>query len=244
MTERGRRALDRSERRLALGPSSVHWRDGALVIEVDEWAAPPIPGRVRGTITLTPAALTETVLDLTPDGAHRWRPFAPTADISVDLDAPGWRWEGHGYFDANFGTRALEADFDGWTWARYLRPSGGTLCIYDATLRDGSRRTTALAFDPDGTAEERPPPPDASLPRTLWRLDRTTGADPGARPRQVKSLLDAPFYSRSIVETRIDGEDVTGVHEALDLTRFRRPVVKAMLACRIPRRPRWTRPGG
>jgi carotenoid 1,2-hydratase len=53
------------------------------------------------------------------------------------------------------------------------------------------------------------------------------------------ALLDAPFYSRSVVQTQIGGEVVTGVHEALDLTRFRSPIVKAMLAVRVPRRAGW-----
>jgi carotenoid 1,2-hydratase len=53
------------------------------------------------------------------------------------------------------------------------------------------------------------------------------------------ALLDAPFYSRSLVQTRLHGETVTGVHESLDLTRFRNPVVKAMLAVRVPRRANW-----
>ena len=49
-----------------------------------------------------------------------------------------------------------------------------------------------------------------------------------------------PFYSRSVVETMLNGERVQGVHEALDLDRFASPVVKSMLACRVPRRARWT----
>ena len=52
-------------------------------------------------------------------------------------------------------------------------------------------------------------------------------------------MLDAPFYSRAAVETTIDGEDCTGVHEALDLRRFRSPLLKPMLAMRVPRRARW-----
>ena len=52
-------------------------------------------------------------------------------------------------------------------------------------------------------------------------------------------MLEAPFYSRCIVQTRLDGETVQGVHEALDLTRFRNPVVKAMVALRVPRRAKW-----
>ena len=63
--------------------------------------------------------------------------------------------------------------------------------------------------------------------------------DAGATPRQTKALLDAPFYSRSLVQTQIEGETVCGVHEALDLGRFRSPIVKGMLACRVPRRAGW-----
>jgi carotenoid 1,2-hydratase len=59
------------------------------------------------------------------------------------------------------------------------------------------------------------------------------------RPRQTMAMLDAPFYSRSVVQTTIDGDTVQGVHEALDLGRFRSPIVKGMLACRVPRRANW-----
>jgi carotenoid 1,2-hydratase len=52
-------------------------------------------------------------------------------------------------------------------------------------------------------------------------------------------MLDAPFYTRAAVRTRIDGEETTGVHEALDLRRFRSPLLKPMLAVRVPRRARW-----
>ena len=74
---------------------------------------------MRGRITLTPSAITDQELALTRDGAHIWRPFAPTSHIKVDLNGEGWQWDGHGYFDANFGTRALEEDFSYWTWGTY-----------------------------------------------------------------------------------------------------------------------------
>jgi len=51
--------------------------------------------------------------------------------------------------------------------------------------------------------------------------------------------LDAPFYSRAAVKTKIDGEETIGVHEALDLKRFRSPLLKPMLAVRVPRRENW-----
>ena len=52
-------------------------------------------------------------------------------------------------------------------------------------------------------------------------------------------MLDAPFYSRSMVETVLDGETTVGVHEALDLNRFRSPWLKPMIALRVPRRRNW-----
>ena len=52
-------------------------------------------------------------------------------------------------------------------------------------------------------------------------------------------MLDAPFYARSLVKTQLFGEVTTGVHEALDLTRFAKPWLKPMLAVRVPRRARW-----
>jgi carotenoid 1,2-hydratase len=241
MTDRGASALRQSADRLTVGPSSMRWQDGQLIVEIDEWGAPPMMTRVRGRVTVTPRALTAVELPLTPDGAHVWRPFAPDCDIAVALDAPGWHWSGHGYFDANFGTRALEADFSRWTWGRFPTSSGAT-CFYDATRRDGTRLATGIRFDGQGNAREITPPPRARLPRSLWAVARETRADPGHTPRQVLPMLDAPFYCRSAVRTMIDGHETTGVHEALDLDRFRLAALKPMLAVRVPRRARWTFP--
>ncbi len=239
MTDRGRGALRATADALQVGPSAMRWQDGRLVIEVDEIASPPLVSRVRGTITLTPEAVTGVELPLTPDGTHVWRPFAPRAHIRVDLEAKGWQWEGHGYFDANFGTRALEQDFRFWTWGRYPTKDGA-ICIYDATRRDGSTLDTAIAFDAQGAAQIVEAPPRTPFRRSLWQVRRETRADPGVTPRQVLPMLDAPFYSRSAVTTRINGEDVTGVHEALDLDRFALSALKPMLAVRVPRRAGWS----
>ncbi len=237
MTDRGDAALSLSPDSLGIGPSAMHWHGDRLVIEIDE-ATWPHPGRLRGTVTLVPDALTTVEMPLTADGAHVWRPFAPSASIRVELDRPGWTWEGHGYFDANFGTAALEADFSYWTWGRYPSRRGAT-CFYDATRRDGSELAVAVAFDGAGGAEVVAPPPKARLPRSRWGVRRETRADAGHRPRQVKAMLDAPFYCRSAVATRIDGEETVGVHEALDLDRFRSPLLMPMLALKVPRRRNW-----
>ena len=237
MTDRGRAALRQTSDQLTVGPSSMRWEGDRLVITVNEISGPPVIGRVAGTITVTPSAVTDRELLLTDDGAHVWRPFAPVSRIEVDLGARG-QWSGHGYFDANFGTRALEADFDYWTWGRYPTAKGAS-CFYDATRRDGSELEAGFVFGADGGATEVTPPPKRPMRRSLWAVRRETRGDAGSVPRQVKAMLDAPFYCRSAVETVIDGETTTGVHEALDLNRFRGPWLMPMLAVRVPRRAGW-----
>lgn len=238
MTDRGTAALRQAPRSLTIGPSQMRWDGGRLVIDIDEVSGPPIVSRVRGQVTVTPHAVTGVELALTPDEAHLWRPFAPSADIEVALEAPGWQWSGHGYFDANFGTRALEADFSFWTWGRF--PTGnGAVCFYDADRRDGTHLEKAIRFDGEGNAEAIAPPPRARMARSLWAVRRETRGDAGAKPRQVLAMLDAPFYCRSAVETVLDGAPTVGVHEALDLDRFRSPLLKPMLAVRVPRRAGW-----
>jgi carotenoid 1,2-hydratase len=238
MTDRGRSALKQTENTFTVGPSSLTWTGDELVIDINEVSAPPIISRVRGKIRIKPKAITSKELLLTQDGAHIWRPFAPISGISVELDAPGWQWSGHGYFDSNFGTRALEEDFSFWTWGRYPT-STGAVCFYDAERRNGTTLDSAISFTPDGDMTYANAPPRTPFKRSLWQVRRETRADIGTTPLQVLHMLDAPFYSRSAVETTLNGERVTGVHEALDLRRFASPLLKPMLAVRVPRRTKW-----
>ena len=238
MTDRGAAALRQSEQTFTVGPSDLHWDGSALMITINEIGAPPIIAPVRGTIRVAPRAVTEQELPLTPDGAHIWRPFAPVSDVDVRLEKMGWKWRGEGYFDANFGTRALEDDFSFWTWGRFPH-RGGATCFYDATRLDGSELASAFHFDKNGMGREIELPPKQRVRRSLWAVKRETRGDADCKPRQVMNMLDAPFYSRSMMRTTLDGEDCVGVHEALDLVRFRSPFLKPMLAVRVPRRPGW-----
>lgn len=240
MTDRGQSALRLSPDTLEIGPSRMHWAGSALVIDIDE-ATLPHPGRLQGQVILTPEAVTSVELPLAPDGSHIWRPFAPVARISVSLNQSGWNWQGHGYFDANFGTAPLEDDFRYWTWGRFPTRTGAT-CFYDAIRRDGSELAVGVSFDHQGRATPVAPPPKARLSRSLWAVKRETRADTGYQPHQIKPMLDAPFYTRSVVRTRLNGEITDGVHEALDLTRFASPLLKPLLALKVPRRSRWTFP--
>jgi carotenoid 1,2-hydratase len=238
MTDRGRNALRQTGSRLEVGPSMMRWDGDRLIIDINEISSPPLISRIRGQIRVIPTAITGVELPLTPDGSHIWRPFAPSARIEVEIDRKGWQWEGEGYFDANFGTRALEEDFGYWTWSRFPT-QGGATCFYDATRLDGSELAAGFHFGPDGHATEIDLPPKRPLSRSLWAVRRETRGDAGCRPRQVLPMLDAPFYPRAAVHTEINGEPTTGVHEALDLRRFRSPLLKPMLAVRVPRRRNW-----
>ncbi|MDD9922550.1 MAG: carotenoid 1,2-hydratase [Boseongicola sp.] len=237
MTDRGAGALRRDDSSFTVGPSSLTWDGDTLVIDVNEVSSLPLVSRMRGQIRVTPHGITDVELPLTSDGTHVWRPFAPTSEIEVDLGS-GWQWSGHGYFDANFGTRALEQDFDYWTWGRFPVP-GGSVCFYDAQRRDGSNLATAFRFSADGEIEPFAAPPSSTVRRSLWAVRRETRADAGYTPRQTKAMLDAPFYTRSVVRTKINGIETEGVHEALDLNRFRGPWLMPMLAVRVPRRKNW-----
>ncbi len=234
MTDRGRGELRQSRHRLDIGPTALRWDGAALTIDIDEVSSLPLISRLRGRIVLTPAALTAVELPLTRDGAHVWRPFAPTARIEVALHG-AQPWSGHGYFDSNFGTRMLEEDFSYWTWGRYPA-DGGSVTFYDGTRRDGTDLRSAVRFDPDGSARMIAAPPLQRMARSNWGIRRETRADPDTVPRQVRPMLDAPFYTRAVVETQVDGKTLTGVHEAVDLDRFASRWVKPMLAMRVPRR--------
>jgi carotenoid 1,2-hydratase len=53
--------------------------------------------------------------------------------------------------------------------------------------------------------------------------------------RIVKTLESAPFYARSLISTRMQGQRAFAVHESLSLGRFRSAWVQAMLPFRMPR---------
>ena len=241
MTDRGQSALIQETHKLTIGPSSLIWDNSKkeLIIHVDEISSLPLITRLKGTITLKPSGITNVELPLTKEGTHVWRPFAPTAKIEVNLNRPEWQWEGHGYFDANFGTRALEQDFDYWTWGRF--PIGkGTSCFYDLELRSKENYQFEYHFKSNGLAEKiTDAPKNSKFSRSLWGIKRQTRCDNQDKPKQEKSLLDAPFYSRATVSTRIKGIKTVGVFEALDLRRFRNPLLMFMLAVRVPRRKLW-----
>ncbi|WP_018406819.1 hypothetical protein [Methylocystis rosea] len=233
MTERGRKSLKRTRDVLLIGPSSLEWRDGALTIRVNEIAA-PLPKPIRGEIVVKPLAINTKEFSLESKGNHIWRPIAPVARVSLDLDAPDLRWKGHGYFDTNAGDEPLERAFAFWTWSR-ANIGDDAAILYDAERRREAPLSLALRFSASGEMETLDPPPLAPLPLTKWRVQRRTRADDGVA-QALRSFEDAPFYSRSLVAAKFRGETIHWVNESLSLDRFANPLIRLMLPFRMPRR--------
>jgi carotenoid 1,2-hydratase len=233
MTERGRGSLRLSRDTFVVGPSTVAWRGDALCFDIDEVSV-PWPGRLRGSVRVHPQAVVARSYPLDVAGRHRWCPIAPAARVEVDLARPGLRWSGHAYVDSNFGDEPVADPIRRWHWSRTALP-GGTAVMYDVEERDGRRDLLALRFSDAGDAEPFEAPPERVLPRTGWRIHRATRAE-GGEATVLRTLEDTPFYARSLVRHAVLGQPREGVHESLDLDRFRSPVVQAMLPFRMPRR--------
>ncbi len=234
MTERGRGAIHQEARQLLIGPSSLSWEDDVLVIRLRETTT-PVPAPIRGEIRLHPQALIPRQFAIGGVGRHVWRPIAPRARVEVALSRPGLRWSGDGYFDTNGGDSPLERAFSDWTWSRAHRRRD-TLIFYDVGPEDGDGVHLSLRIGQDGAVEEVAPPPFHSLPQTFWRMPRRVRGEAAHPPRLRKTLEDAPFYSRSMLEASLWGEPSAIVHETLSASRLRSAFVKALLPYRMPRR--------
>ncbi|MGD8808913.1 MAG: carotenoid 1,2-hydratase [Gammaproteobacteria bacterium] len=233
MTERSARSLSIEHDALTIGSSTLTMHGNGVSLEFDERTA-PLPQRIGGRVNIYFDALADRVQALDSAARHRWRPLAPYARAEVELDRPSLRWSGSAYFDSNDGDAPLEESFAEWTWSRNNLP-GNTVVYYDAVESGGQENMVALRFAPDGSATPLPHANREPLSRTLWNLRRYARADAGARPRQIERLVDAPFYSRSVVATQVFGQHCDAVHEYLSMRRFVRPWVQLMIPFRMPR---------
>jgi carotenoid 1,2-hydratase len=233
MTERGSRSVTRDAAHLAIGPSSLRWDGSTLVVSIAETGM-PLPRPIRGTVRVTPEAVTGFSGQLDHEGRHRWRPMAPRARVEVMLDKPSLRWSGLGYLDSNDGDAPLETGFTRWDWSRAVLEQGETAILYDTFPRQGAERGLAIRVARDGAVTPIAPPPPVELPRTAWRLPRFTRAEDGDA-RVVRTLTDAPFYARSVLSARLLGQRAEAMHESVDLGRFATPWTQFMLPFRMPR---------
>lgn len=232
MTERGPTALACTADRIGIGPSQLKWDGSALTLAVDEMTA-PLRTPLRGTVIIRPASLRDTEYALDSAGRHRWLPLAPCARAEVRFEQPLLAFDGAAYVDANRGDEPLEAAFRRWHWSRAALADGATAVLYDAELVDGKHTALALRFPQHGSARAFDAPPRVALPSSAWRMRRATRSD--ARACILRTLEDSPFYVRSLARQTLLGESCTAVHESLDLRRFTRPWLQAMLPWRMPR---------
>ncbi len=237
MTERGRAQLCAERDALCIGPSSVHWDGNAFEFQIAETGC-PLPRPLRGRVRVHPSCIPARQFALDAQGNHFWSPLAPRARIEVQFQQPALHWHGEAYLDSNAGSRPLEQDFSGWTWSRAALPEA-TAVFYEVQHRRDAPRTLSLQFDTAGVVRPLALPPACALPSSLWGIERYTRAEPAGGARVVRTLVDAPFYARSLLATRIGGQAVTAMHESLNLDRFRSRWVRTLLPFRMPR---WTRP--
>ena len=224
---------DRSESRLAIGKSSLHWEGDRLIVDIDEHTT-PFGRPVRGKIIVHPEAHTRLELTLDDLGQHRWWPIAPLAHIEVDFPQPGVRFSGHGYYDANAGDLPLESTFENWSWSR-ARIGDNALLTYDVACSSGAESTLAFKVSSRGEIEKLENLRSAPLPRTFWGLDRQARTEGDQPLRVLRTLEDGPFYARALVETHVDGRAVIAMHETLAGHRLRRTVVRMMTEFRMRR---------
>lgn len=235
MTERGQRSLTRSAEKMQLGPSNIAWQDDSLTCDIEERAV-PFGQRLRGRVRLTPRVRNEQAFSLDAGAKHIWQPLSPSADIEVDFDKPDWHWRGHAYFDTNHGERSLEDDFLHWNWSRSTSQDSAereSRITYAITQNDGERRALALRFSGNGDLHRETVPPSVQLPKSGWRVARETRST--GQVSVVRTLEDAPFYARSILDQKGGSDPGIVMHENLALDRFRAGWVRCLLPFRMPR---------
>ena len=236
MTERGRHDIRRDPAQIAIGPSRLSFERDSLVAEIDERAT-PLPRPAVGTIRVIPEAVNRVEFPLDAAGRHIWRSPAPAARVELAMRSPDIRWSGHAYIDMNWGSEPLETGFRHWHWSRSRLAGGRSVVFFDGVCRTGPSFGLALRFDEAGRPHPIEVPAGQRLPRTMWFMPRRTRADAEHPARIDRTLEDTPFYARSILKTRLLGENVAVMHESLDLDRFASRWVQSLLPYRMPRRP-------
>lgn len=231
MTELPTAAVSRTPDTFVLGTSRLVYRDGGLDIDIDERTA-PWGSRILGRVRVRPRVWHRHDLVLDPAGRHAWTAIAPCADVEVDLDRPGLRFAGPGYHDGNAGHEGLEDGLARWTWARTVGERGVAV-LYDVHDRQGNESLRGLWFDDDGRVRAHEAPELRELPRTRWRLPRAQRVEAGAPLELVRTLVDAPFYARTVTRTELAGVPAYAMHEYVDLARFSARTTQWMLPFRI-----------
>ena len=233
MTERGKRFVHRDATNFKVGPSDLHWNGSSLEINIRERAL-PFGQKVIGKVIVHPEQLFNYSVPLDQGGKHRWGPLAPTSRIDVAFTAPYIKWSGHAYLDSNEGDEPINRPFLEWDWARALLNDQSTAVVYDVREKNGIEKILAVKFNPDGNVTNFEVGSRQALPKTLWKIQRHIRSDK-TKVSVMMDLEDTPFYSRSIIQSHWLGEDLTCMHETLNVPRFSSSIVQMMLPWRMPR---------
>ena len=233
-----KRLIERSKTHFTLGDTTLVRRDTQLDVDLNAETKPffqwGMPRRLRGRLTLTPDAEFEQIVHLDTHCRHRWLGLAPRSRIRVKLTEPALEFEGSAYHDANHGLEPLESAFTSWNWSRAdLRD--GTCVLYDTIEHTGEQRLSGRLYRSNGDIEDVAPAHEVRLRPGLWGVPRRTRTDHGASASVQQTLVDAPFYTRSLVRTHLMGESVISVHESVDLNRFSAGWVRFLLPWKIRR---------
>jgi carotenoid 1,2-hydratase len=100
--------------------------------------------------------------------------------------------------------------------------------------KSGVEKLLALQFNPNSTVTDFEIGNRHPLPKTMWKIQRNIRSDRN-NPSIIQDLEDTPFYSRSVLKSHWLGEDLTCMHETLNVPRFSSTVVQMMLPWRMPR---------
>jgi carotenoid 1,2-hydratase len=233
MTERGASHCHRTADRFVIGPSHLEWDGQTLHIHINETAV-PWPRPIKGRVSVFPTQLFDFSTPLDAQARHHWGPIAPHARVEVQLQQPQQSWSGQGYLDSNEGTEPIDLPFKEWDWSRSVMQDGSVAVLYDVQPHQGADHLLALKFCPDGQVRAFDAPPRQTLPRTAWGMARRMRSEGAVKVQH--QLEDAPFYQRSVIQSRLLGEPVVSFHETLHTGRLVSPVVQAMLPFRMPRR--------
>ena len=228
MTERSRSALVRDARSFCVAKSRLAWEGDRFVADIEERST-PFRRRIEGRVELIPQSLNTEQYELDAGGLHTWHPVAPLADVHVEFAHPRLSWDGHGYFDMNFGSRMLELDFATWDWSRSAEKDG-TSIYYVSRSVDGGERHLGMRFGADGSHTELHVPEPQALAKSGWRVARHPSFIEPVTLARV--LEDTPFYTRSLLA---DPAGELHVHESLDMRRFKSAWVQTLLPFRMPR---------
>jgi carotenoid 1,2-hydratase len=251
MTERGSRHVDVSDTSFRVGPSALSWDGRKLIMDIDEVSL-PIPARLRGRVIVEPRAIWYEAYPLDAEAKHHWRPIAPIAKVTVEMQEPKVTWQGTAYVDSNHGRAPLESAFVSWDWSRGKQTDAAgndsdpnkspapTFVVYDVHRVDGTRLTLAKEFSVPAPLQAATadfiPPAHQKLPTTGWGIKRATACDDDAAPTVVKTVEDTPFYARSVLRSVVNHEPMIAVHESLSLKRFSSRWVQCLLPFKMPRR--------